>query len=85
MKYRQPLGLYEQVINDALTVKLAEIPDARKSVAPIDKAETSKVRVQYLADVVQKGMQTILDNGGKVIASADRIHMLVSFVKRNGL
>ena len=47
-------GLYEQVINNALTGELAEIPEARKSVAPIDKAEASKVLAQYLADVVQK-------------------------------
>ena len=32
-------GLYEQVINNALTRELAEIPEARKAVAPIDKAE----------------------------------------------
>lgn len=49
-------GLYEQVINNALTGELAEIPEARKSVAPIDKAEASKVLAQYLADVVQKGL-----------------------------
>ena len=46
-------GLYEQVINNAITGELAEIPEARKSVAPIDKAEASKVLAQYLADVVQ--------------------------------
>ena len=27
-------GLYEQVINNALTSELAEIPEARKAVAP---------------------------------------------------
>ena len=42
-------GLYEQVINNALTGELAEIPEARKSVAPIDKAEASKVLAQYMA------------------------------------
>lgn len=47
-------GLYEQVINNALTRELAEIPEARKAVAPIDKAEASKVLAQYLADVIQK-------------------------------
>ena len=41
-------GLYEQVINNALTGELSEIPEARKSVAPIDKAEASKVLAQYL-------------------------------------
>ena len=34
-----PSGLYEQVINTALNRELSKIPDARKSVAPIDKAE----------------------------------------------
>ena len=45
-------GLYEQVINTDLNRELSEIPDARKAVAPIDKAEASKVLAQYLADVV---------------------------------
>ena len=47
-------GLYEQVINNALTRELAEIPEARKAVAPIDKAEASKVLAQYLADVIHR-------------------------------
>ena len=59
-------GLYEQVINNALTGELAEIPEARKAVAPIDKAEASKVLAQYLADVVQKGLDNVLDNGGGI-------------------
>lgn len=59
-------GLYEQVINNALTSELAEIPQARKSVAHIDKAEASKVLAQYLADVVQKGLDNALDNGGDI-------------------
>ena len=37
-------GLYEQVINNALTGELAEIPEACKSVAPIDKAEAMSKR-----------------------------------------
>ena len=50
-------GLYEQVINNALNRELSEIPEARKAVAPIDKAEASKVLAQYLASVVQKGLE----------------------------
>ena len=52
-----PPGLYEQVINTALNRELSEIPGARKSIAPIDMAEASKVLAQYLADVVQKGLE----------------------------
>lgn len=73
-------GLYEQVINSALTSELAEIPEARKAVAPIDKAEASKVLAQYLADVVQKGLDNVLDNGGDIsaqIALANRIVDLI--------
>ena len=29
-------GLYEQVINNVLTSELAEIPEARKAIAPIE-------------------------------------------------
>lgn len=50
-------GLYEQVINNALNRELAEIPEARKSTAPIDTAEAAKVLAQYLTDVVQKGLE----------------------------
>ena len=52
-------GLYEQVINHQLNSELAEIPEARKAVAPIDKAEASKVLAQYLTDVVQKGLDNV--------------------------
>ena len=61
-------GLYEQVINTALNRELSEIPDARESIAPIDKAEASKVLAQYLTDVVQKGMENMADNGGDISA-----------------
>lgn len=61
-------GLYEQVINDQLSSELLDIPEARKSVAPIDKAEASKVLSQYLADVVQKGLDNLADNGGDMSA-----------------
>ena len=56
-------GLYEQVINNALESELSEIPEARKSTAPIDTAEASKVLAQYLTEVVQKGLDNVQDNG----------------------
>ena len=39
-----PPGLYEQVINTALNRERSAIPEARKSVAPIDRVETSIAR-----------------------------------------
>ena len=74
-------GLYEQVINNALTSELAEIPEARKAVAPIDKAEASKVLSQYLADVVQKGLDNVLDNGGDISAQIALTNQIVDLIQ----
>ena len=41
-------GLYEQVINNALTSELSGIPEARKAIAPINKAEAYQVLSQKL-------------------------------------
>lgn len=76
-----PPGLYEQVINTALNRELSEIPDARKSVAPIDKAEASKVLAQYLADVVQKGLDNVLDNGGDISMQISLANKIVDLIQ----
>ena len=74
-------GLYEQVINNALTSELSDIPDARKSIAPIDKAEAAKVLAQYLTDVVQKGMENVLDNGGDISAQIALANQIVTLIQ----
>lgn len=69
-------GLYEQVINQQLNAELSAIPEVQKSTAPIDRAEASKVLSQYLAEVVQRGMDNVADNGGDInaqVALANRI------------
>lgn len=73
-------GLYEQIINIKLQSKLAEIPQARKDTAPIDRAEASYVLSQYLTDIVQKGLDNVLDNGGDIaaqVALTNRIVILI--------
>ena len=74
-------GLYEQVINNALTSELAEIPEACKSVAPIDQAEASTVLTQYLADVVQKGLDHVLDNGGDISDQIELTNQIVGLIQ----
>ena len=74
-------GLYEQVINTALNRELSEIPDARKSVAPIDRAEASKVLAQYLADVVQKGLENVADNGGDISTQIGLANQIVTLIQ----
>ncbi|MDD3230557.1 MAG: DUF3427 domain-containing protein [Oscillospiraceae bacterium] len=74
-------GLYEQVINTKLESELAEIPQARKDTAPIDKAEASHVLSQYLADVVQKGLDNVLDNGGDIAAQVALTNQIVTLIQ----
>ena len=76
-----PPGLYEQVINTALNRALSEIPEARKSVAPIDKAEASKVLAQYLMDVVQKGLENVADNGGGISTQIGLANQIVALIQ----
>ena len=74
-------GLYEQIINQALNSELSEIPEACKSIAPIDRAEASKALAQYLADVVQKGMENLLDNGGDISAQIGLTNQIVTLIQ----
>ena len=74
-------GLYEQVINNALSSELSEIPEARKSTAPIDTAEASKVLAQYLTDVVQKGLENVQDNGGGHEAQIQLANQIVNTIQ----
>lgn len=74
-------GLYEQVINNALNSELSEVPEVRKSTAPIDTAEASKVLAQYLTDVVQKGLENVQDNGGGIEAQIQLANEIVSTIQ----
>ena len=74
-------GLYEQVVNHTLNSELAEIPEARKSLVPIDQAEASKVLTQYLSDVVQRGLENVLDNGGDISAQIELTNQIVDLIQ----
>ena len=74
-------GLYEQVINNALNRELSEVPEARKSTAPIDTAEASKVLAQYLTEVVQKGLDNVQYNGGGIEAQIALANQIVSTIQ----
>ena len=68
-------GLYEQIINKGLETELAST-DKRSTTAPIDRAEASKILAKYIAEVVEKGLDNVADNGGDVhsqVALANRI------------
>ena len=68
-------GLYEQIINKGLETELS-VTDKLSTTAPIDSAEASKVLAKYIAEVVEKGLDNVADNGGDVgsqVALANRI------------
>ena len=68
-------GLYEQIINKELETELG-LTDKLSTTAPIDSAEASKVLAKYIAEVVEKGLDNVADNGGDVnsqVALANRI------------
>ena len=75
-------GLYEQVINKQLTDELQQVPQACKAVTPIDQAEASKVLAQYLTEVVQKGMDNLVDNGGDIAAQIQLTNQIVGLVQK---
>ena len=78
-----PPGIYEQVINNALTHELAELPEACKAVAPIDRAEASRVLAQYLADIVQKGLDNLLDNGGDITSQVELANRIIELIQNS--
>ena len=74
-------GLYEQVINNKLDIELAECTDKLSTTASIDKAEASKVLSKYLTEVVEKGLDNIIDNGGDISSQVELVNKIVSVIK----
>ena len=80
-------GLYEQIINKGLETELATT-DKLSTTTPIDIAEASKVLAKYIAEVVEQGLDNLVDNGGDVssqVALANRIiSTIINETKENG-
>jgi len=73
-------GLYEQVINRILGKELDTAEDKFISTAPIDKAEASRVLAKYIAEVVEKGLSNVLNNGGDVEMQVSLANKIISTV-----
>ena len=68
-------GIYEQVINKKMNSELSST-DKLSQTAPIDTAEASKVLAKYVAEVVERGLENLKDNGGNLsdqVALANQI------------
>ena len=70
-------GLYEQVINRGLDSELANA-DKLSQTAPIDTAEASKVLAKYVAEVVERGLDNLRDNGGDLNAQVALANQIIT-------
>ena len=72
-------GLYEQVINMELDTELATT-DKLSQTAPIDRAEAAKVLSKYVAEIVEKGLENVLDNGGDISSQVELVNRIVATI-----
>lgn len=70
-------GLYEQVINKMIAQEL-ETTDKLIKAAPIDHAESSKILAKYIAEVIEKGLENVVDNGGGLASQIRLVNRLVA-------
>ena len=72
-------GLYEQIINMELDTELAAT-DKLCQTAPIDSAEAAKVLSKYVAEIVEKGLENVLDNGGDISSQVELVNRIVATI-----
>ena len=72
-------GLYEQIINKGLDIELSTA-DKLSQTAPIDSAEASKVLSKYVAEIVEKGLDNVKDNGGDLANQIELVNQIVTTI-----
>jgi superfamily II DNA or RNA helicase len=74
-------GIYEQVINKQINSELSSLLDARKFFGPIDKAESSKILANYLSEILHKGLDRVLDNGGDISSQISLVNQIIDLIR----
>lgn len=74
-------GLYEEVISKDLGVQLDAQSDKLMKTATIDEAEASKILARYIAQIVEKGLDNLIDNGGNIQTQIALTNKIVSTIK----
>ena len=72
-------GIYEQIINKGLDKELSET-DKLSQTASIDRAEASKVLAKYVAEIAEKGLDSVKDNGGDLNSQVNLVNRIVSTI-----
>ncbi len=76
-------GLYEQVINKELDTELTgNLSDQYQKTEKIDSAEAAKVLSQYVAEVVERGLQNLKDNGGNLEDQIALSNQIIDVIRR---
>jgi len=73
-------GLYEQVIYKQLDKELSECEDKLSQTVHIDEGESSKVLSKYVAEIIEKGLDNLIDKGGNVQDQIGLVNQIVSTV-----
>ncbi len=76
-------GIYEQVINNEMSEELERIQDERKKIGKIDKAEVSEVLTQYLAEIIEKGMNSFGTTEEKIEKKIDLANDIIKTIQNN--
>lgn len=76
-----PPGLYEEIINFALSEELSRFPAEQKSVSPIDGAEASSLLARYAAGIIKKGLDNISDSGGTIAGQINLVNKIIDLVR----
>lgn len=74
-------GLYEQVINRRIKNELSDIPEICKAIDSIDKAEASRVLTQYIADIIQKGLDYLQNKHGNILTQVSLANKIIDLIK----
>ena len=73
-------GLYEQVLYKILSNELKDVKDQIVETSPIDEAEASKIISKYLAEIIEKGMDVLRDNGEDIQQQISLGNKIVSLI-----
>lgn len=73
-------GLYEQIINKQLREALDLATDKLSTTASIDGAEASKILSRYVAEIIEKGLDDVVSNGGDIQLQIQLTNKIVSMI-----
>ncbi|KHM52504.1 hypothetical protein NZ47_04500, partial [Anaerovibrio lipolyticus] len=74
-------GIYEAVINKAMSKELAEWPDQCKNIKDIDKKEASEIISKYTGDVIKSGLDNLFDRDKGIEQQVQLANNIIELVR----